>query len=214
MSIWRRMFSREAAPPVGGGRWVVVDTETTGLDVANDKLIAIGGVAVDADAALPADSFEIVLRNDEGSDHDNILVHGIGRHAQRTGVPPAEALGAFVHWVDDAQFVGFHADFDRAVLLRAASVAKTALPERPWLDVAPLAAALAPERQKKGGGTLDDWLIAFGIECPVRHNAAVDALVTAELLLHIRARAAKQGRADFASLLKIAKQQKWLGPGH
>ena len=214
MSIWRRIFSREAPPSGDGGRWVVVDTETTGLDVANDKLIAIGGVAVDADAALPGDSFEIVLRNDEGSDHDNILVHGIGRHAQRTGVPPAEALGAFAHWVGDAQFVGFHTDFDRAVLLRAASVAKTALPERPWLDVAPLAAALAPDRQKKGGGTLDDWLIAFGIECPVRHNAAVDALVTAELLLHIRARAAKQGRTDFGSLLKIAKQQKWLASGH
>jgi len=84
------------------------------------------------------------------------------------------------------------------------------LPERPWLDLAPLAAALAGDRQKKGGGTLDDWLVAFGIECPVRHNAAADALATAELLLHLRARAAKQGRADFASLAKVAKQQKWL----
>jgi len=210
MSLWRKVFARGAAAPAAVGRWVVVDTETTGLDVARDTLIAIGGVAVDADGVLPGDSFEVVLRNDDGSDHDNILVHGIGRHAQHTGAPPAEALAAFAAWVGDAEFAGYHTDFDRAVLMRAGALAKVPLPERPWLDLAPLAAALAGDRQRKGGGTLDDWLVAFGIECPVRHNAAADALATAELLLHLRARAAKQGRADFASLVKVAKQQKWL----
>jgi DNA polymerase-3 subunit epsilon len=195
------------------GRWVVVDTETTGLDPASDKLLAIGGVAVDAEGVLPGDSFEAVLRNTEGSDHANILVHGIGRHAQRTGVPPDEALAEFARWVGDAQYAGYHTDFDRAVLVRAAALAGVAVPDRPWLDLAPLAAALASDKQKRGGGSLDDWLVAFGIECPVRHNAAADAFATAELLLHLRARAAKQGRADFASLLKVAKQQKWLGAG-
>ena len=214
MSIWRKMFSREAAAPADVGRWVVVDTETTGLDVARDTLIAIGGVAVDAEGIVPGDSFEVVLRNAEGSDHDNILVHGIGRHAQRTGVAPAEGLAVFAQWVGDAQFAGYHTDFDRAVLMRAADLAKVPLPARAWLDLAPLAAALAPDKQKKGAGALDDWLVAFGIECPIRHNAAADALATAELLLHLRARAAKQGRNDFAALLKVAKQQKWLASGH
>jgi DNA polymerase-3 subunit epsilon len=214
MSIWRKLFSRDAAAPADVDRWVVVDTETTGLDAARDTLIAIGGVAVDAEGVVPGDSFEVVLCNVEGSDHDNILVHGIGRHAQRTGVPPAEGLAAFAQWVGDAQYAGYHTDFDRAVLVRAAALAKVLLPERPWLDLAPLAAALAPDKQTKGGGSLDDWLVAFGIECPVRHNAAADALATAELLLHIRARAAKQGRTDFAALLKVAKQQKWLAAGH
>jgi len=215
MSFWRKVFSREAPPAADAGRWVVVDTETTGLDVARDTLIAIGGVAVDAGGVLPGDSFEVVLRNDAGSDHDNILVHGIGRHAQRSGVAPADALAAFAAWVGDAQFAGYHTDFDRAVLVRAAALAKVPLPDRPWLDLAPLAAALASDRQRKGkgGGTLDDWLVAFGIDCPIRHNAAADALATAELLLHLRSRAAKQGRVDFASLLKIAKQQKWLAAG-
>jgi DNA polymerase-3 subunit epsilon len=214
MSFWRRVFSREAAAPADAGRWVVVDTETTGLDVESDTLIAIGGVAVDEEGVLPGDSFEVVLRNDEGSGHDNILVHGIGRHAQRTGVPPAEGLAAFVKWVGDAQYVGYHTDFDRAVLARAGALAQVPMPDRPWLDLAPLAAGFAPEKQKKGGGSLDDWLVAFGIACPVRHNAAADALATAELLLRLRARAAKEGRKGFASLRKVAKQQKWLASGH
>ena len=37
-------------------------------------------------------------------------------------------------------------------LVRAAALAKVPLPERPWLDLAPLAAALAPDKQTKGKG--------------------------------------------------------------
>ena len=214
MSFWRKVFAREAPAVTNGGRWVVVDTETTGLDVASDALLAIGGVAVDAEGVLTGDSFEIVLRNDGGSDHANILLHGIGHHAQRTGVPPAEALAAFAQWAGDAELAGYHTDFDRAVLLRAGALAGVPLPERPWLDLAPLAAAFAGDKQKKGGNTPDDWLLAFGIACPIRHNAAADALATAELLLRVRARAAKEGPADFAALAKVAKQQKWLASGH
>ena len=82
---------------------------------------------------------------------------------------------------------------------------------RAWLDLAPLAGALLPDTYRYGGRSLDDWLAAFGIECVVRHNAAADALATAELLLRLRALAAKQGTRGFAALVKAAKQQKWLG---
>ena len=74
-----------------------------------------------------------------------------------------------------------------------------------------LAGALVPDTYRSGGRSLDDWLAAFGIECVVRHNAAADALATAELLLRLRALAAKQGTRGFAALVKAAKQQKWLG---
>src|SRR5690606_20991010 len=100
-------------------RWIVVDTETTGLDPVHDALLAIGGVAVDEDGIRPGDSFETVVQNTNGSATENILVHGIGRGAQREGVPCHEALAAFAGWAQRAPCVGFHAPFDRAVLRRA-----------------------------------------------------------------------------------------------
>ena len=81
----------------------------------------------------------------------------------------------------------------------------------PWLDLAALAAALVPDASRYGDRSLDDWLAAFGIECTIRHNAAADALATAELLLRLRAIAAKQGARGFDALVRAARQQKWLG---
>jgi DNA polymerase-3 subunit epsilon len=128
-------------------------------------------------------------------------------------MPGPEALAAFRAWVADAPLVGFHADFDRAVLRNAYAGAGMPADDRPWLDLAPLAAALMPQAARYGGHSLDDWLAVFGIECTIRHNAAADALATAELLLRLRAMAVKQGARGFGGLLKLARQQKWLQGG-
>jgi DNA polymerase III subunit epsilon len=206
----RRWLGRDA-PATPAGRWVVVDTETSGLDPERDRLLAIGAVAVDDDGILLDDSFEIVLKGDPSGDAANIVVHGIGHGAQAAGVPVRGALEAFREWAADAPRVGFHTDFDRAVLRIAFAGAGLPADDRPWLDLAPLAGALVPEAYRYGGRSLDDWLAAFGIECTIRHNAASDALATAELLLRLRAIAAKQGTRGFAALVKAARAQKWLG---
>jgi len=214
MSLFKRLFGGGDGRDGSAGdasRWVVVDTETSGLDPENDRLIAIGAVAVDADGVLPGDSFEIVLRGASSGEAANIVVHGIGQEAQRTGVPARDALAAWLDWAAGAPRVGFHTDFDRVVLGRALAAQGLSDDRRTWLDLAPLAGALVPGAYRYGGRSLDDWLAAFGIECSIRHNAAADALATAELLLRLRALAAKQGTRGFAALVKAAKQQKWLG---
>lgn len=210
-SLKRWFGSGRDANAAPTGRWVVVDTETSGLDPTRDRLLAIGAVAVDDEGVLLGDSFEIVLQNAASGDADNIVVHGIGHGAQAAGVAPPSALTAFRDWAAGAPRVGFHADFDRVALRVAFDAAGMRPEEEPWLDLAPLAAALVPEAYRYGGRSLDDWLVAFGIECAVRHNAAADALATAELLLRLRAIAAKQGTHGFAALVKAARQQKWLG---
>ena len=192
-------------------RWVVIDTETSGLDPERDRLLAIGAVAVDDDGIRLEDSFEIVLQSGPTGDAANIVVHGIGHGAQAAGIPAAAALAAFGDWAAGAPRVGFHTDFDRKVLRNASAGAGMTADDTPWLDLAPLAAALVPEAYRYGGRSLDDWLAAFGIECTIRHNAASDALATAELLLRLRAMAAKQGTRGFGALVKAARQQKWLG---
>jgi len=193
------------------GRWVVVDTETSGLDPLRDRLLAIGGVAIDDRGILLEDSFEIVLRGDPSGDAANIAIHGIGHGAQAAGVTAPEALATFRDWAAGAPRVGFHTDFDRAVLRRACAVAGVADHDAPWLDLASLAQALAPEASRAGNRSLDDALAAFGIECTIRHNAAADALATAELLLRLRAIAAKQGTRGLAALVTVARARKWLG---
>ncbi len=218
MSFGLKTLRRWLGTPDAGtapGRWVVVDTETSGLDPARDRLLGIGGVAVDDDGILLGDSIEVVVKGAPSGDAANIIVHGIGHGAQHAGTPARDALVAFRAWAGDAPHVGFHSDFDRSVLRVASAGANLPADDRPWLDLAPLAAALAPERQRRGngGGSLDDWLAAFGIECAMRHNAASDALATAELLLRLRAIADAQGTRGFDALVAATRAKKWLG-GH
>src|SRR5690606_11558465 len=148
---WRRDAERAE-------RWVVVDTETSGLDPQRDALLSIGAVAVDADGIRVGDSFEVVLRHEAAGDAENGVLHGIGWGAQRAGIPLAEAMPAFAAYVGDAPCVAFHATFDRTVLARAFAAAGAGAAPSRWLDVAELAAALHPDQHKRGERSLDDWL--------------------------------------------------------
>jgi DNA polymerase III subunit epsilon len=205
-------LSRARTDAGNDARWIVIDTETTGLDPARDALLAIGGVAIDAHGVLPGDSFEILIRNTRHAERANIALHGIGREAQRAGTMPGDALAAFVAWADCAPCFAFHADFDRAFIERCARESGVRMPRREWIDVAPLAAALAtdaPHRDRRT--TLDEWLVVHGIACAARHNAASDAFATAELVLRLRAEAARQGAATLRALARLARQARWLG---
>ena len=210
-SLARRLgVARPAETP----RWVVLDVESSGLDPATDRLLAIAAIAVRTDGARPrialGDSFEVVLRHDAPvADKGNILLHGIGVGAQRRGVDPARALHGFMHYVGASPLIAFHAAFDRALLLRTCDATAITRPSNPWLDLEPLAAVLHPQSRAR---SLDEWLAQMQIHCAVRHQAAADALATAELLLKLWPAVAAElgGGAGFAAAQKLAARRKWL----
>ncbi|MBT9612833.1 MAG: 3'-5' exonuclease [Burkholderiales bacterium] len=142
-----------------------------------DRLISIGAVAVQGETISFADSFDIVLKQDAVSPTDNILVHGIGNAAQREGAPPAEALLRFLHYLGKSRLVAYHAAFDEAMIGRAMQTYLGLKFKRHALDLAYLAPALFPSKQR----SLDDWLTHFGIPTFARHNALSDAYSTAQL---------------------------------
>ena len=215
MRLLRRWLARNAAGDAGASRrWVVLDTETTGLDPDNDALLAIGGVAVDDAGIHATDSFEVVVRHVGRLDAANVVVHGLGRETIDEGVAPAVALDALRHWTKGAPCFAFHAPFDRRVLDRAAARAGVSGLAGPWLDLAPLATALYPDAARTGTGALDDWLSALDIACASRHNAASDALASAELLLALRSTAAARGAQGFGELEALIRERRWLGTRH
>ena len=194
--------------PLVAVRWVVVDCETSGLDPARDRLLAVGAVVVRAGRVELADSFSAVLRQEQPSEPANILVHGLGGETQRGGQPADQALEAFRAFLADGFPVAFHAPFDAEVLRRALP---RRMPRR-WLDLAALAPALYPAPARTCGA-FDDWLRAFGIEPQARHDALGDAFCAAQLLLVLLAEAEHQGVATLESLLAAARGSRWLAGG-
>ena len=195
-------------------RWVVLDVESSGLNVTSDRLLAIAAIAVHTDGknlriAL-GDSFEVVLRNDvRVADKSNILLHGIGVGAQRHGVEPSAALLDFERYIGKSPLIAFHAAFDQAMILRGFDAAVGRRPPNVWMDLEPLAAVLYPKVKAR---SLDEWMAQMNITCAVRHQAAADTLATAELLLKLWPAALRELRGDagFAAVKRLADHRKWL----
>src|SRR5660397_8815 len=96
LAIWQGLPKVATNGPLDDTRCVVVDVESSGLNLDRDHLIAIGAVGVSGGKIDMADSFEVVLQQAESSSHKNILIHGIGGTAQRNGVPPVDAMLRFL----------------------------------------------------------------------------------------------------------------------
>lgn len=199
---------RDAHGPVT--RWVVLDVETSGLDPAADRVLAVGAVAVHADRdrarIAMADSLELFVAQTAPSERENILVHGIGEAAQRSGLDPARASERLRAYLGDSPVVAFHAAFDRGFLSRALKSWSGHALGNAWLDVAELAPALHAEAK---GHALDDWLAHFAIPVDQRHNACADALATAMLFVRLLADVPPAER-DLRGLQKIASHARWL----
>jgi DNA polymerase III subunit epsilon len=202
---WRALPEIDRRATFDDTRFVVLDVETTGLNLMTDTLISIGAVAVVNGRVALADSFSVVLQQRESSRKENILIHGISGSAQREGVPPADALLAFLEYLGKSPLVAFHVAFDETMVKRALRQYLGVSFKHPWLDLAYVLPALYPDLTRSHRA-LDDWANHFDIHNDDRHNALADALVTAQLLLvaMAQARLAHQ-TGDYDGLRKLER---------
>jgi DNA polymerase III subunit epsilon len=209
LDAWRALPRSTLNSKLDASRFVVVDVETSGLNLALDRLIAIGAVAVSNGRVDFADSFEVVLQQSESSSHENIVIHGIGGSAQRNGVPPVEALLDFLNYLQKSPLIAFHVTFDETMIRRALKQYLGLNFKHDWLDLAYVVPGLYPEWSKQFR-VLHQWLAHFGIQNHAPHNAVADAVSTAQLFL-LAAKQARQKRIDtYQGLMHLEKAQRWV----
>jgi len=182
LSAWRDLPDARQESGFEHSRCVVLDVETTGLNLMKDTLISIGAVAVVNSRIVLADSFYVVLQQREISRKENILIHGISGSVQREGETPADALLAFLEYLGKDPLVAFHVKFDETMIRRAIRQYLGISFKLSWLDLAYVMPALFPDLIHSHR-RLDDWSSHFKIRNEDRHNAVADALATAQLLL-------------------------------
>jgi DNA polymerase-3 subunit epsilon len=208
LTAWQRVPPADLSLPHRRTRYVVVDVETTGLDMRRDVPIAIGAVGLRDGAIVFGDAYEVVLRQSAASADANILIHGIGGQMQLGGRDPALAMLEFVEYAGSSPLVAFRAEFDASMLARATRKYLGAELELPFIDLAFLLPALFRGAECS---SLDDWLAHFGREAAARHDPVADAYETAQLLLIALAAADAVGMESARSLLAMQKAQRWLG---
>lgn len=165
-------------------REIVFDTETTGLDFRDDRIIEIGGTELFN--RFPTGRVFHAYLNPQGRKvhPDAQAVHGIS-DADLVGKPSfPEVAEEFVAFIDGAKLVAHNASFDIAFVN-----AELARIGRPAVDPDLVVDTLAIARRKHpmGPNSLDALCKRYGIDNSHRtkHGALLDAELLAEVYLEL-----------------------------
>ena len=185
--------------PLHETRLVVMDLETSGLDTRRDKVLSIGAVVIEQNAIDMGTQYECTLYRENHKVTEAILIHGIAPSDIAEGRDAADALLDFMEFSGECVFMAFHAGFDQRMLRRGLREDLGKRLQHAFIDIAEMAPMLCPEA-KVGRGGLDDWQTHFHLNNSQRHNAAADALATAEIALILLSKARAQGIVDLVTL--------------
>lgn len=161
---------------------VVLDCETTGLNVALDRVVSIAGVRVRGLRLLRQETFDFLVDPGEPISAASTTIHGI-TNAMVWGEPAlADRWSEIGPLLRDCVVVGHNVGFDLTILEMELRRAGVEWRRPPSLCTLQLAATLEPELPNLN---LETLAAAYGIEVAGRHTALGDALVTAEVYLRL-----------------------------
>ena len=155
---------------------IALDLETTGLDVANDRIVQIGAVALRGPVVLSTPRMDARVDPGIPIPAASTRIHGI-TDAGVAGTPRfPELLESLVETLAGRVVIGQNIRFDLAVLRHEAARAGVPWRDPPVLDVAHLAGALDRGLVDLG---LESLANRFGVTIEARHDALGDSLAAA-----------------------------------
>ena len=191
------------ATPIDQVRFVLLDSETTGLDPRKDRLITIGAVAVAGGEILLDDSYEALLKVAHNT--SSVTVHGVTRQESEQGLEEPEALEQFLDYVRDGVIVGHHIGHDVETFNAGYQRHFGFRLLNRHLDTMDLTLHLEqdgafPNREQIRSFTLDALCDLFGVIPHDRHTAPGDAFITAQVFLRLLKLARRMGRTTLGRL--------------
>lgn len=198
-------MSWPAETPIEQVRFVVLDSETTGLDPRKDRIVTIGAIAVLNHEILIEDSFEALLKVQYNS--SAVTVHGVTRDESLVGLDEPEALNQFLRYLGDGIIVGHHIAHDVNTFNAGYERHFGFQMENASLDTMELALHLERDGAFAGRDAIQDFSLdalcaLFDIIPHDRHTAAGDAFITALVFQRLLRLAVKHQRNTLDRLLE------------
>lgn len=210
----REYMSRKSKAPRGRAlsevRFVVFDSETTGLDLSKNRLLSVAGVGMIGHEIQLEDAFEAMVAQSDVGGSDAAVVHGLISNDLAGGLPEDEAAARFLAYAGDAVLVAHHAAFDMRMLRKAIAPHRGAKVWSESVDTAhlakrvedePMTSNQARDADPRHAYQLDSLVERYGIDVPERHTAAGDALATALLFQRLLKKAERRGIRTLGELL-------------
>ncbi|MFY0483010.1 PolC-type DNA polymerase III [Flavobacterium sp. PLA-1-15] len=167
-------------------RFVVLSTETTGLDAHSDVILSIGAISIENNSIVIGDTFEVVLlqyvyNHDHGISNEFII-----ESKQPKSLEP-QAIQAFIEYLGNATIIGHRVDFDVEIINNALEKLKCGRIRNEALDIE-IMYRKYKELSDDKEFSLNDLSSLFKIETIDRVSASEDAYTIALLFLKLKSR--------------------------
>lgn len=181
MVFFKSLFLKKEPLPE---RWMVIDTETTGLDPNKDRILSIACLPISSQRILLAEHWDCYVQQSYYNPTAT-PVHGITRSRKTKGCTEEEAMHQIIKMTENVLLVGHHICFDVAIINQA--LKRHQLPALPakFIDTAHLFKRLYPLERLDNPHIADlDFLCKkLQVKTHGRHTAAGDTLLTALCLI-------------------------------
>ena len=184
-----------SAIPLISLRAVVIDTETTGLDIENDRIIQIGAVRISGARIDAANQFNHFVAPGVPIPAESTSIHGIRDADIRDADNFTTVMERFAWWCGPVVVIGFSVGFDLAVLKAEHKRAGIKWQPPRSLDVRHLVHYLSPNLPEYSLDMIAEWL---GVDVEGRHSALGDAVMTAKIFAALIPRLQERGISTLA----------------
>jgi len=199
--------------PIHEAKYVVIDTELTGLNIKKDSIISIGAVKMHGGKVFLGDTFYRLVSPGSELTSASIVIHGITPSdlIEKPGIDAV--LPEFLDYCGDDVIVGFHPSLDLGFINREMKRLFGILVKNSVVDVFMTYKWI---KQRMGEDLPDNAsLYEIAKECgvPVKdaHNAISDAFITAQVLQRLLHTLSNLGIKSVGELLSVSNPPKGGG---
>ncbi len=167
--------------------FVVIDTETTGLNPKKDEILSIGAVKIKDNKILTSQTFEVFLKNSKEISSNSIKIHGIRPFDLKDAKTTKEGIVEFLNFVGSRPLIGYYLEFDVSMINKyTKEMLGITLPNR-MIEVSEIYFDKSISLIPQGNIDLrfDTILQNCGIPNMGVHNAVNDAIMTAMIYLKL-----------------------------
>jgi len=176
---------------------VAIDTETTGLDTARDRIIQIGGVHIKNGVLDEVDSCSQLINPGIAIPDVSRNIHGISDDDVSESPKFADFNSEFRNWLGDSVVIGHSIGFDLAMFKREHDLARISWTTPRTIDIRHMVDILSPNLPDYSLDTLASWQ---NVRVHGRHDALADARITARVFLALLPLIREKGIRTFAEL--------------
>jgi DNA polymerase-3 subunit epsilon len=166
-------------------RFVVISTETSGMNPVKDVILSIGSFAVVDNSIFIGDSFEAVLLQYKFL-HDNGLSNEFIVESKMKKLVEPEAIMSLIDYIGNATLVGHHVDFDVEMINASLEKLGCGRLKNEALDIDVMYRKLHDITDKQF--SLDELCTTYKIPKSDRNSSSEDAYKIALLFLKLKSR--------------------------